>query len=97
MNTVAGRELPAWFRLSPAHFNQLLKVLESADLRRLVSSSDPRDNPELVERIVDEVGDALARYGFDSAHEPTPEGRLLEDLVDYFVPHHPTYGDSAPS
>jgi hypothetical protein len=82
---------PSWFMLSAAHHAQLLRALRSRDLRRAVSTVDPRGDPELVGQIVDQVGDALTRDGFDSDDKPTPEGVLLEDLIDYFVPCQPGY------
>ena len=40
--------------------------------------------PSMAEEFREAFTEQLARVGFDEAYEPTPEGKLLEDLIDRF-------------
>jgi hypothetical protein len=40
--------------------------------------------PATAEEFREAFTEQLARVGFDDAYEPTPEGKLLEDLIDRF-------------
>ena len=61
-------------------------LAETIDAARSVS---PDKHTILVARDVADqfrfvLTDRLARSGFDVDYEPTPEGRMLEDLIDRF-------------
>ena len=54
------------------------RSIEAAD----AASSSVRLSHQQVRALLDAVGTQLQRIGFDENYDPTPEGELLEGVID---------------
>ncbi|MEX0961247.1 MAG: hypothetical protein WDZ28_00100 [Simkaniaceae bacterium] len=63
----------------PDRLRQLFFLTERAENAYLLNISEDQ-----ADEIRDLCGEQLQVVGFDEKYEPTPEGEILEDLVDKF-------------
>lgn len=79
-------------KLNQDEYRYLCKALFLPDkLRQLFFLAERNNNSYLfnisedqADEIRDLCGEQLQLVGFDDKYEPTPEGKILEDLVDKF-------------
>jgi hypothetical protein len=80
-------------RLSRRHFDYLMsaRFLPQPLLELLQEDAQWQSNAATValssqtaEEMRDVLTERMAKVGFDSAYELTPEGRVLEELIDCF-------------
>ena len=79
-------------KLNQTEYSYLCKANFLPDrLRQLFFLTEKKENDYVVnisegqaDEIRDLCGDQLQLVGFDEKYAPTPEGKILEDLVDKF-------------
>lgn len=83
MNAAHGR-VPAWFPGNREAYGFLVELSEGkAEVRSAVTADRP-PSEEVVEDLLDHLGDRLTDVGFTGDWEITPLGERIEDLIDVF-------------
>lgn len=81
-DTESGRRVD--IRLGPEETTLLLSFAETAALTRsmLVPADTLSGSAVECDALRESCADLLLRVGFDESYKPTPQGRLLEGLID---------------